>query len=93
MVGAGTAAARHSTPLKRHRHAEGIVIGFATSYTSPSNTSIPVQHLRNGERVDVLCFREGQVLDGNPIWFLIRHHETGYVHRGSISVRGDVRHC
>jgi hypothetical protein len=95
MVGATTASARHSTPLARHRHREGtgVIKRFTTSYTAPSNTSIPVEFLKEGQHVQVLCFREGQVLDGNPIWFLIRHNELGYVHRDSISVRGDIRHC
>ena len=90
MVGAATAAAKH----RPHAAGTGTIIGHATSYSSPSNTSIPVQHLRNGEKVEVLCFRQGQVLHDNPYWFLIRHNGVmGYVHRHSISPPHDVRHC
>jgi hypothetical protein len=72
----------------------GTIIDYATSYTSPSNTSIPVHHLKPGEQVETYCFREGQVLNGNPYWFVIRTGEqTAYVHRASISPPQGVRHC
>jgi hypothetical protein len=72
----------------------GTIIDYATSYTSPSNTSIPVHHLEPGEQVETYCFREGQVLNGNPYWFAIRTGgQTAYVHRSSISPPQDVRHC
>jgi hypothetical protein len=72
----------------------GTIIDYATSYTSPSNTSIPVHHLEPGKQVETYCFREGQVLNGNPYWFVIRTGgQTAYVHRSSISPPQDVRHC
>jgi|ERR671923_310020 hypothetical protein len=72
----------------------GTIIDYATSYTSPSNTSIPVHHLKPGEQVETYCFREGQVLNGNAYWFVIRTGgQTAYVHRASISPPQDVRHC
>jgi len=72
----------------------GTIIDYATSYTSPSNTSIPVHHLEPGEKVETYCFREGQVLDGNPYWFAIRTDgQTAYVHRSSISVPQNTLHC
>jgi hypothetical protein len=87
IVGPATAAAPQAAGT-------GTIINYATSYTSPSNTSIPVHHLVPGEQVETLCFREGQVLNGNPYWFLIRSDgETAYVHRGSISPPPDLRHC
>ena len=49
----------------------GTIVDYATSYTSPSNASIPVHHLKPGEQVKTYCFREGQVLNGNPYWFVI----------------------
>ena len=72
----------------------GTIIDYATSYTSPSNTSIPVHNLKPGEKVETYCFREGQVLNGNPYWFAIRTDgQTAYVHRSSISVPQNVLHC
>jgi hypothetical protein len=72
----------------------GKIIDYATSYTSPSNTSVPVHNLKPGQEVETYCFREGQVLDGNPYWFAINTGgETAYVHRSSISVPAGVLHC
>jgi len=72
----------------------GTIIDYATSYTSPSNASIPVHHLEPGEKVETYCFREGQVLNGNPYWFAVRTDgQTAYIHRSSISVPQDVLHC
>jgi hypothetical protein len=72
----------------------GTIVDYATSYTSPSNTSIAVHHLEPGEQVETFCFREGQVLKGNPYWFVIRTGEqTAYVHRTSIDPPQGVQHC
>ena len=73
----------------------GIIKGFATSYTSPSKDSIPVHKgMTNGTAVDVKCFREGQMLNGNAYWFLLeRNNELGYVHLDSISVPNNTPHC
>jgi len=92
MLGAATATAA----AQPHRHAAGtgIIIGKTESYSSPSNTSIVVQTLHNGQHVEVLCFRHGQVLHGNSYWFFIQHLGVrGYVHRHSIHVEGHVPHC
>jgi hypothetical protein len=89
MVGlAGTASAADTA-------ATGIIKQYATSYTSPSNTSIVVHKgLTEGTAVDVRCFREGQVLNGNGYWFLIeKNDELGYIHRDAISAPSDVPHC
>ena len=72
----------------------GTIIDYATSYTSPSNTSIAVHHLEPGEKVEAYCSREGQVLNGNPYWVAIRTDgQTAYVHRSSISVPQGVLPC
>jgi hypothetical protein len=72
----------------------GTIIDYATSYTSPSNTSIPVHLLKPGQEVDTYCFRDGQVLDDNPYWFAIHTDgQTAYVHRSSISVPQGLQHC
>ena len=73
---------------------KGTIIGYATTYTSPSNASIPVHHLKPGDEVETYCFRQGQVLNGNPYWFAINTGgETAYVHKDSISVPDGVLHC
>ena len=74
--------------------ATGTIKAYATSYTASSNESIPVHHLQPGAQVDTYCFREGQVLNGNPYWFVIRKDgETAHVHRDAISAPPDLRHC
>jgi hypothetical protein len=53
-----------------------------------------VHHLKPGEKVETYCFREGQVLEGNPYWFAIRTDgQTAYVHRSSLSVPQNTLHC
>jgi hypothetical protein len=72
----------------------GTIIDYATSYTSPSKTSIAVHHLEPGEKVEAYCSREGQVLNGNPYWVAISTDgQTAYVHRSSISVPQGVLPC
>ena len=72
----------------------GVITKPTTSYSSPSNKTVPVQSLPQGTLVDVACFTEGQVLDGNHYWFRLTGDEGhGYVHRSAISVAPDVRHC
>jgi len=72
----------------------GTIKGFATSYTSPSNQSVVVHHLQEGTSVDTLCFREGQVLNGNPLWFIINvEGQSAYVHRDLIVPPAGTPHC
>jgi hypothetical protein len=87
---AGTASAADTTATTT-----GIIKQYATSYTSPSNTSFVVHTgLTAGTKVDVHCFREGQNLNGNGYWFIIeKNDEVGYVHTDSISVPNDAPHC
>lgn len=88
LAGIGTAeAATSSEPVT------GVIKGFATTYSSPSNESARMYHLQAGTQVDTYCYREGQVLNGNPLWFVINvDGDTAYVHRDLISV-DDVPHC
>ena len=74
--------------------ATGTIKGFATTYTSPSNQSVVVHHLQERTQVDTLCFREGQVLNGNPLWFIINvDGQSAYVHRDLIAPPADLPHC
>ena len=74
--------------------ATGTIKGFATTYTSPSNQSMAVHHLPAGTQVETLCFREGQVLNGNPLWFIINvEGQSAYVHRDLIAPPGNLPHC
>ena len=89
LTGLGaTAAAAEATS------GTGTIKGFATSYSSPSNQSVPVHHLQAGTQVDTLCFREGQVLGGNPLWFIINvDGQSAYVHRDLIAPPAGLPHC
>jgi hypothetical protein len=51
----------------------GVITQNTTSYTSPSNTSVPVHTLAQGTQVDVKCYTEGQDLNGSFIWARIMH--------------------
>ena len=87
LGGAEAAAAASATVT-------GAIKGFATTYTSPSNQSVVVHHLQEGTQVDTLCFREGQVLNGNPLWFIINvDGQSAYVHRDLIAPPADLPHC
>ena len=83
---AGTASADTST---------SIIKNYTTSYTSPSDTSFPVHKgLQPYTPVETMCFREGQTLRNNPLWFLIeKDGNLGYVHRDAIDVKGAVPPC
>jgi hypothetical protein len=72
----------------------GTIKSFATTYSSPSNQSVAVHHLQAGTEVDTLCFREGQVLNGNPLWFIINEDgQSAYVHRDLIAPPAELPHC
>ena len=88
MTGIGTAAeAATSQPVT------GVIKGFATAYSSPSNQSEAMYHLQAGTPVDTHCVREGQVLNGTPLWFIINvNGASAYVHLDLISV-DKVPHC
>ena len=89
LTGLGATAAAAGAPP-----ATGTIKGFATTYTSPSNQSVPVHHLQADTKVDTLCFREGQVLNGNPLWFIINvDGQSAYVHRDLIAPPAELPHC
>jgi hypothetical protein len=83
---AGTAGATESTGYIKHH---------TTSFTSPSTVSTAVHHNLTPETpVNTKCFREGQVRNGNPYWFLIeKNGDLGYVHVDAISAPKDTPHC
>ena len=66
-----------------------------TAYSSPSDKSIPVTFLSQGDAVETLCFTEGQTLRTNSLWFKIaKDGKIGFVHRDTIGgVPSDLRHC
>jgi hypothetical protein len=88
---AGTAGASSADTLT------GTIKTYATSYSSPSDRSIPVHvNLLPGEKVNTLCFREGDAINGNAYWFMIsKGGERGYVHRDVIvpPSETDLKHC
>jgi hypothetical protein len=88
MAGIGNSAeASTSQPVT------GFVKAPATAYSSPSNQSKAMYFLDPGTSVDTYCVREGQLLDGDPKWFIINAKgASAYVHNDLISV-ADVPHC
>jgi len=89
LAGIGTAEAATNQP------ATGWTKGFATAYSSPSNQSKVMYSLDANTPVATHCFREGQVLDGDPRWFIINANgASAYVHVDLISVnQAEVSHC
>jgi hypothetical protein len=73
----------------------GYIKQYAISYTSPSDKTLPVHKgLAPNTPINTLCVREGQVLEGNPYWFLVeKDGDLGYVHRDFIAPPADVRSC
>ncbi|MCW0214916.1 MAG: hypothetical protein OJJ54_16280 [Pseudonocardia sp.] len=66
-----------------------------SSYTSPSDVTMPVRSLEPGTPVLAQCFTEGQQLRGNSTWFRItKNGDSGFVHRDTISGElAGLRHC
>jgi len=73
----------------------GYIKQYAISYTSPSDASYPVHKgLQPNTPVETMCAREGQELNGNATWFLIkRDGDLGYVHRDVIAAPVDTPRC
>lgn len=66
VAGAGSASASQPSEITR----------TTTSYTSPTNMSIPVHaNLTPGTQVQGLCYTPGQYTDGSSTW--IRIHKDG----------------
>jgi hypothetical protein len=89
MAGIGTAEAAASEPVT------GWTKGFATAYSSPSNQSKGMYTVEANTQVDTYCYREGQVLEGDPRWFIVNTNgASAYVHVPLISVDpNEVGHC
>jgi len=89
---AGLAGPTHAAEATTH---PGIIKYYTTSYSAPSNqTGVVHTGLLKDTIVDVHCFREGQVLNGNGYWFVVeKDGDAGYVHSEAISVPSNVAHC
>jgi hypothetical protein len=90
-VGAAETANAHSSAGQHI----GYITQPTTSYQYPTNQSSPVEFgLKPGQQVDVVCFTEGQVLNGNHYWFRIVERGTpSFVHRDAISAGYGMPHC
>jgi hypothetical protein len=74
--------------------ANGTIKIPTTSYTSPTNQSLPVHALSPNTPVQIKCFTEGQTLHNNFYWFRILHNgDLGFVHRDAIAAPRDIPHC
>jgi len=73
----------------------GVIKLPTTSFTSPSDQTTPVHYgLRPGQRATIVCYTEGQDIDGSNLWFRVGlSGELGFVHRGTIVPDGYVSHC
>jgi hypothetical protein len=89
---AGSASASSTEPITPK---PAIVTKYAASFTGPSTTASVVHEMLEPDTVvDAYCFRIGQPLDGNAVWFAINHDgETGYIHRAALSAPTDLPHC
>jgi hypothetical protein len=65
------------------------------SYTSQSSESAPVHYaMRPGQKVTVVCWTQGQSVDGNDVWFRIGlDGRLGFVNRASIVPDAYISHC
>ena len=95
LTGAGLIAGIGSAEAATSQPVTGWTKGFATAYSSPSNQSTVMYSLDANTPVDTYCFREGQILDGDPRWFVINTQgASAYVHIDLISVdQSAVSHC
>ena len=84
---AHSAAAENTGYLKR----------ATTSYQEPLNTSIPVHFgLKQDQKVLIVCFQEGQQVNGNNVWFRIgQDGKLGFIPRDVVNgVNPDaLKHC
>ena len=73
----------------------GYIKTAATSYAGPSNQTTPVHFgLQAGQKVNIVCFTEGQSLNGNAYWFRIgQAGNLGFVHRDAIAPGVGMPHC
>ena len=73
----------------------GYIKRATTSYMAPSNQSTPVHfNLVPGQPANVLCFTEGQSINGNHTWIRIgQDGKLGFVHRDTIAPGASAPHC
>jgi hypothetical protein len=98
LIAAATATAVAVTGLTAGASAaagSAFISNATTSYTSPSDRTIPVDFLPQGTPVEALCFTEGQQLRNSYLWFKVRRDgKMGFVHRDTIgNIPSDLRHC
>jgi hypothetical protein len=74
---------------------DGTITRATTSYTSPSRNTTPVQHLDANTPVDIVCWTQGQHVDGTSTWLRINHaNERSFVNRAAIAPgAGEIPHC
>ena len=88
MIGLGTAEAETPAPVT------GTVKAFTTAYSSPTDQSSMMYHLNEGAEVDTYCVREGQYIEGNPLWLIVNHEGvSAYVHAYQVSTQVEPPHC
>ena len=88
MMGMGTAEAGTPAPVT------GTVKTFTTAYSSPTDQSSMMYRLNAGTEVDTYCVREGQYVDGNPLWLIVNHEGvSAYVHAYQINTLVEPAHC
>jgi hypothetical protein len=65
------------------------------SYTSQSSESTPVHYaMQPGQKVTVVCWTQGQSVDGNDVWFRIGlDGRLGFVNRDAVSPDAYVSRC
>ncbi|MEO8907329.1 MAG: SH3 domain-containing protein [Microbacteriaceae bacterium] len=98
VAGAATAATVGTDAATSNTSASGVPNGIikqdSTSYTSPSRNSQAVDVLLKGEQVEVICFREGERVNENPVWFKIaKGDRVSYVYRDAIHAPLNLKHC
>ena len=72
----------------------GMIKQPTMSYTSPANTSQPVQRLIPGQLVDVVCVISGQTINGNSYWARINSDGLGaFVHRDAVHIPSYTPFC
>ena len=72
----------------------GMIKQPTMSYTSPANTSQPVQRLSPGQPVDVVCVTNGQTINNNSYWARINSDGVGaFVHRDAVHIPAYTQFC
>jgi hypothetical protein len=93
VVAAATTATAHGGPGET----TGFLKRATTSYQEPSNRSMPVHYnLKAGQEVLVVCFTEGQEVNGNNVWYRIgQQGKLGFLNRDDVTGvnPNHLRHC